>query len=95
MVEKLSNELRDRGFKSDAMHGDKSQGARQRALRKFREDHIDILVATDVAARGIDVDGITHVINFDTPQTFDDYTHRIGRAGRGGETGYAVTLVQG
>lgn len=92
-VEKLSIELNNRGFKADAMHGDKSQGQRQRALKKFRDNHIDILVATDVAARGIDVDGITHVINYDIPQTYDDYTHRIGRAGRGDNTGYAVTFV--
>lgn len=92
-VEKLSIELNNRGFKSDAMHGDKSQGQRQRALKNFRDDRISILVATDVAARGIDVDGISHVINYDVPQTYDDYTHRIGRAGRGDNTGYAVTFV--
>lgn len=92
-VERLSKELADRGFKADAMHGDKTQGQRQRALKKFKDDHIDILVATDVAARGIDVDGITHVVNYDVPQTYDDYTHRIGRAGRGQNTGHAVTFV--
>lgn len=92
-VEKLSQELAKRGFKADAMHGDKSQGQRQRALKQFRDDQINVLVATDVAARGIDVDGITHVINYDVPQTYDDYTHRIGRAGRGSNTGYAVTFV--
>ncbi len=92
-VERLSKELVDRGFKADAMHGDKSQSQRQRALSKFKQDHINVLVATDVAARGIDVDGITHVVNFDVPQTYDDYTHRIGRAGRGSNTGYAVTFV--
>lgn len=92
-TEKLVNELIDRGFKADAMHGDKSQNQRQRALMKFRDNHIEILVATDVAARGIDVDKVTHVINYEVPQTYDDYTHRIGRTGRGGSTGYAVTFV--
>ena len=93
-VEALSRELVTRGFAADSMHGDKSQSQRQRALRKFRDNHVDVLVATDVAARGIDVDGITHVINYDTPQTYDDYTHRIGRTGRGGKTGYSVTFVR-
>lgn len=92
-VERLSKELADRGFKADAMHGDKTQSQRQRALSKFKDDHIDVLVATDVAARGIDVDGITHVVNYDVPQSYDDYTHRIGRAGRGSNTGYAITFV--
>ncbi len=92
-VEKLSQDLVDRGFMADAMHGNKSQAQRQRALKKFRDSHINILVATDVAARGIDVDGITHVINYDVPRTYNDYTHRIGRAGRAGSKGYAVTFV--
>lgn len=92
-VERLSKELSSRGFMADAMHGDKSQGQRQRALKSFRDDHINILVATDVAARGIDVDGITHVVNYDIPQNYDDYTHRIGRTGRGNNIGYAVTFV--
>lgn len=93
-VERLSRDLSELGFKTDAMHGDKSQGQRQRALKKFRDHEINILVATDVAARGIDVDGISHVINYDIPQTFDDYTHRIGRTGRGDEVGYSVTFVR-
>ncbi len=92
-VERLSKELATRGFKADAMHGNKTQAQRQRALKKFRDGEVTILVATDVAARGIDVDGITHVVNFDVPQTYDDYTHRIGRAGRAGNVGYAVTFV--
>lgn len=90
----LSRELNDRGFKSDSIHGDKSQGQRQRALDKLKRDHINILVATDVAARGIDVNGITHVINYDTPQSYEDYTHRIGRTGRGSSTGNAITFVE-
>lgn len=92
-TEKLNTELGVRGFKSDAMHGNKSQGQRQRALRKFKDGQVNILVATDVAARGIDVDGVTHVINFDIPQTYEDYTHRIGRTGRGSKIGSAITFV--
>lgn len=91
--EALSKELVARGFTSDAIHGNKSQGQRQRALSKFKDNHVEILVATDVAARGIDVKDISHVINFDIPQTYDDYTHRIGRTGRAGTTGYAITFV--
>lgn len=92
-VERLNKELTSRGFASDAIHGGKSQGQRQRALKKFKATEIDILVATDVAARGIDVADITHVINYAIPQTYEDYTHRVGRAGRAGKTGYALTFV--
>ena len=75
------------------MHGDLGQGARERALRAFRAGKIDVLVATDVAARGLDVSGVTHVINYDCPEDPDTYTHRIGRTGRAGATGVAVTFV--
>jgi len=92
-TEALAKELVLRGFTSDAMHGNKSQGQRQRALKNFKEGRVKILVATDVAARGIDVDGISHVVNYDVPQTYDDYTHRIGRTGRAGTKGHAVTFV--
>jgi superfamily II DNA/RNA helicase len=92
-VERLSKELQARGFKADAIHGGKSQGQRQRALARFRQNEINILVATDVAARGIDVVDITHVINYSTPNTYDDYIHRIGRAGRAGRAGQALTFV--
>lgn len=92
-VERLSQELHARGFKVDAIHGGKSQGQRQRALARFKNNEINILVATDVAARGIDVADITHVINYTTPQSYDDYIHRIGRAGRAGRTGYALTFI--
>lgn len=92
-VERLSKELQERGFNADAIHGGKTQGHRQRALNRFRNNDVNILVATDVAARGIDVADITHVINFSTPNTYDDYIHRIGRAGRAGRTGYAITFV--
>jgi len=93
-VEELARELHSRGFKSDAIHGAKTQVQRQRALNKFKKSEINILVATDVAARGIDVKDITHVINYTVPQTYADYTHRIGRAGRAGNTGYALTFVE-
>ncbi len=92
-VERLGDELIARGFKADALHGGKSQGQRQRALRRFRANEVNILVATDVAARGIDVADITHVINYATPNSYEDYVHRIGRAGRAGRTGNALTFV--
>lgn len=92
-VEKLSSELIARGFKSDAIHGGKSQGQRQRALESFKASRTTILVATDVAARGIDVSDITHVINYSQPHTYQDYVHRIGRAGRAGRAGYALTFI--
>lgn len=92
-VERLSGELASRGFKVDAIHGGKSQGQRKRALDKFKQNVIDVLVATDVAARGIDVADISHVINYALPQSYEDYVHRIGRAGRAGRTGNALTFV--
>lgn len=92
-VERLSKELALRGFKTDAIHGGKTQGHRQRALGRFKNNEITILVATDVAARGIDVADITHVINYSQPKTYDDYIHRIGRAGRAGKTGHALTFL--
>jgi superfamily II DNA/RNA helicase len=94
-VERLSQELIERGFKADAIHGGKTQGQRQRALSRFKKSDINILVATDVAARGIDVVDVTHVINYSTPQSYEDYVHRIGRAGRAGRVGYALTFVTG
>lgn len=92
-VEKLAKELHGRGFKVDRIHGNKSQAQRTKALKSFKDGSINILVATDVAARGIDVTGITHVINFSQPVTFEDYVHRIGRAGRAGRTGIALTFM--
>jgi superfamily II DNA/RNA helicase len=94
-VERLSRELQNRGFKADDLHGGKTQGQRQRALARFKKSEVTILVATDVAARGIDVVDVTHVINYSTPQSYDDYVHRIGRAGRAGRIGYALTFVNG
>jgi superfamily II DNA/RNA helicase len=92
-VERLSQELAARGFLADAIHGGKTQGQRSRVLQRFKNGDISLLVATDVAARGLDVADITHVINYSLPQTYDDYVHRIGRAGRAGKIGYALTFV--
>ena len=94
-VERLSQELVSRGFQAEAIHGGKSQSQRQRALKRFKANEVNILVATDVAARGIDVVDITHVINYTVPKTYEDYTHRIGRAGRAGRAGNALTFVTG
>jgi len=90
---KVSDELVERGFAAAAIHGDLGQGAREQALRAFRNGKVDILVATDVAARGIDVDNVTHVINFQCPEDEKTYLHRIGRTARAGNTGVAVTFV--
>ena len=92
-VERLGQELVIRGFKADTIHGGKSQGQRIRALDNFKASRTNVLVATDVAARGIDVSDITHVVNYSIPQTYQDYTHRIGRAGRAGKVGHAITFV--
>ncbi|WP_460866848.1 DEAD/DEAH box helicase, partial [Rhodococcus aerolatus] len=92
-AQKVSDELEDRGFAVGAVHGDLGQGAREQALRAFRTGKIDVLVATDVAARGIDVTDVTHVINYQCPDDEKTYVHRIGRTGRAGKTGVAVTLV--
>lgn len=92
-VEQLSKELVLRGFSADALHGGKSQGQRMRALSKFKKNEVNILVATDVAARGIDVADISHVVNFSLPREYEDYIHRIGRTGRAGQIGYAYTFV--
>ena len=90
---KVADELADRGFAAAAIHGDLGQGAREQALRAFRSGKVDVLVATDVAARGIDVENVTHVINFQCPEDEKTYVHRIGRTGRAGNTGTAVTFV--
>ena len=90
---KVADELADRGFASGAIHGDLGQGAREQALRAFRSGKIDVLVATDVAARGIDVDEVTHVVNYQCPEDEKTYLHRTGRTGRAGHKGTAVTFV--
>jgi len=92
-ADRVAADLDFRGFAVAAVHGDLGQGARERALRAFRTGKVDVLVATDVAARGLDVIGVTHVINYDCPEDPDTYTHRIGRTGRAGATGVAVTFV--
>jgi superfamily II DNA/RNA helicase len=92
-VEKLAKTLSERGFKSASIHGNKTQAARQIALSKFKQHEINILVATDVAARGLDIPNVSHVINFDVPSSYEDYVHRIGRTGRAGNTGKAFTFV--
>jgi superfamily II DNA/RNA helicase len=92
-AQKVADELAERGFKVGAVHGDLGQIAREKALKAFRAGDIDVLVATDVAARGIDIDDITHVINYQCPEDEKMYVHRIGRTGRAGRTGIAVTLV--
>jgi len=92
-VEKLCKTLIQSGFKAESIHGDKNQVRRQRALTAFRDNHSEILVATDVAARGLDIPNVTHVINYDIPATYEDYVHRIGRTGRANKTGIALTFV--
>jgi superfamily II DNA/RNA helicase len=92
-AQKVSDELGERGFKVGAVHGDLNQAAREKALKAFRNGDIDVLVATDVAARGIDIDDVTHVINYQIPEDEQAYVHRIGRTGRAGKTGIAITLV--
>jgi superfamily II DNA/RNA helicase len=92
-AQKVADELAERGFKVGAVHGDLGQIAREKALKGFRNGDVDVLVATDVAARGIDIDDITHVINYQIPEDEQAYVHRIGRTGRAGKTGIAVTLV--
>jgi len=92
-AQKIADELTERGFAVGSVHGDLGQGAREQALRAFRNGKVDVLVATDVAARGIDVDGVTHVINYECPDDEKTYLHRIGRTGRAGASGVAVTFV--
>lgn len=92
-VDELSEALQKRGYSADGLHGDLSQNQRDAVMRKFRDGSIDVLVATDVAARGLDVSGVTHVINFDLPQDPESYVHRIGRTGRAGKEGTAWSFV--
>ena len=92
-VEKLSKALSATGIAAESIHGNKNHSQRQRALQKFKNGEVQVLVATDVAARGIHVENVTHVINYDLPNTFEDYVHRIGRTGRGSRKGKALTFV--
>jgi superfamily II DNA/RNA helicase len=93
-VEKLAQQLVAHGISAESIHGNKSHPQRQRSLKKFKDGQARVLVATDVAARGIHVDNVTHVINYDLPGTYEDYVHRIGRTGRGKEQGMALTFVE-
>ncbi len=93
-VERLSQTLSRRGFKSESIHGNKTQASRQKALNLFKASHVQILVATDVAARGLDIADVSHVINYDLPATYDDYVHRIGRTGRADKQGKALTFLE-
>ncbi|MDD7361688.1 MAG: DEAD/DEAH box helicase, partial [Streptococcus alactolyticus] len=92
-VDELTRGLKLRGYRAEGIHGDLDQGKRLRVLRDFKNDNIDILVATDVAARGLDISGVTHVYNYDIPQDPESYVHRIGRTGRAGKEGMSVTFV--
>lgn len=92
-VDELTRGLKLRGYRAEGIHGDLDQGKRLRVLRDFKNDNIDILVATDVAARGLDISGVTHVYNYDIPQDPESYVHRIGRTGRAGKHGQSVTFV--
>jgi ATP-dependent RNA helicase RhlE len=93
-VERLAQTLIERGIKAESIHGNKNHSQRQRALNSFKENKVQVLVATDVAARGLDIADVSHVINYDIPTTYDDYVHRIGRAGRAGKKGKALTFVE-
>lgn len=93
-VQRLAEQLTKSGFPSEAIHGNKSQPQRKRALQNFKDDRVKVLVATDVAARGLDIPNVSHVINFDQPNTYQDYVHRIGRTGRGGKRGSALTFIE-
>ena len=93
-VERLATTLIQTGFRAEGLHGGKRQNVRQKIVKSFKENQINILVATDVAARGLDISDITHVINFDEPNNYQDYIHRIGRTGRGNNKGFAFTFVE-
>ena len=92
-IEKLSRELIHRGFKAASIHGNKSQSQRQKAITNFKNDYIQILLATDIASRGLDINNVTHVINYDLPESYEAYIHRIGRTGRAGKRGKAITFI--
>jgi ATP-dependent RNA helicase RhlE len=93
-MQKLTEELVRRGIRAAVIHGNKSQGQRQKALEQFKTNQVTVLLATDVASRGLDIPDVTHVINYDMPATYDDYVHRIGRTGRAGKKGVALTFVE-
>ena len=92
-VEKLNKQLSGRGIRSESIHGNKTHGQRQRSLKRFKTNGVQTLIATDVAARGLDINNVSHVINYELPESYDDYVHRIGRTGRGDKSGKALTFV--
>lgn len=92
-VQRLADKLSQSGHSAEAIHGNKTQPQRQKALNRFKQNQVKVLVATDVAARGLDIPNVSHVINFEQPQTYDDYIHRIGRTGRAGSKGHAHTFI--
>ena len=92
-IDKVARELETRGFRVAAIHGNKNQNQRQRALDSFKQEHVQALLATDIAARGLDIPNVSHVINFDPPADYEDYIHRIGRTGRANKKGIALTFV--
>lgn len=92
-VERLSKQLNEKGIAAESIHGNKSHSQRQRALKRFKDNQVRVLVATDVAARGLHIENVSHVLNYDLPQTYEDYIHRIGRTGRGKERGKALSFV--
>jgi ATP-dependent RNA helicase RhlE len=94
-ADRIAKDLKKAGVRSDAIHGDKTQVSRQRALTDFKSGKLRVLVATDIAARGIDVDNLTHIINFDLPNVPETYVHRIGRTGRAGASGKALSFCDG
>ena len=93
-MEKLCKKLVQNKHKAESIHGNKNHSQRQRALSQFKENRSQILVATDVAARGLDIPNVSHVINYELPATYEDYIHRIGRTGRAGKAGKALTFIE-
>jgi ATP-dependent RNA helicase RhlE len=93
MVERMGLQLQRSGIRTEVIHGDKSQYMREKALNSFKKGQVQVLVATDVAARGLDISDVTHVINYQLPRDYESYVHRIGRTGRAGKEGKAFTFV--
>jgi superfamily II DNA/RNA helicase len=92
-TDRIARNLQDRGLSVAAIHGNKNQSQRRKALDLFKSERVRVLLATDVASRGLDISDVTHVINYDLPETYEDYIHRIGRTGRANKQGIALTLV--
>jgi len=93
-ADKLAKALKQRGVRVNAIHGNKSQNQRQRALDQFKDNYVQVLIATDVVARGVDIKDVSHVINYDFPESYESYVHRIGRTGRADAKGMALTFVE-